>query len=159
MTGLAIAYVLAALVEKGTGASMCVLTQADFAAAGVHTDAKPKANIDQDGQNVYCVYRGISGAKGGVELDVFYPAGASATDVEQTFKTVMAGDPGAKYEPETVAGASEAAIAPAIGESGYTFAAIDVRRGDLVFSISLPAGSKARSQLVQLSKAVLSRLE
>jgi hypothetical protein len=65
----------------------------------------------------------------------------------------------ANYVPVDLPGASEASICLSIAQAGYKpFAAIDVRRGDLVFSLSLPATPQARSQLVRLSKLVLSRL-
>jgi hypothetical protein len=156
---LAFAPLLAALVDKGSGSEMCVLAQADFKTIGLHAKGTPDVNLDEGGKSAYCTYTSKSGAHGGIELDVFYPAGDSATDVEQTFKTVMNEDP-AKYVPIDIPGASEAAICLAIPQAGYKpFAAVDVRRGDLVFSISLPSGPQAQKQLVELSKLVLSRLK
>ena len=155
------ALVLAATAAsaKGSGAHMCVLRPADFRAAGVTVEAAPTINLDQNGENAYCVYRGKSGATGGVELDVFFPAGSSPEDVEQTFMTVMNSDPGARYEPAPLAGADRAMVAPAIPQSGHPpFAAVAVRRGDLVFSISLPASPAAKTQLLRLSEVVLGRL-
>jgi hypothetical protein len=154
-----LALALIAAVPKGSGAKMCVLTPADFAAAGIAGTTKPSVNVDDGGNSAYCVYRGKSGAMGGVELDVFYPAGAAATDVEQTFKTVLASDPGARYDPESIPGSSESVYSLRVPQSGHPdFAANAVRRGDLVFSISLPASAKAKAQLEGLSKLVLQRL-
>lgn len=156
---LACGLALTAAVPKGSGATMCVLTPADFAAAGVSGTSHPSANVDDGGNGVYCVYRGKSGATGGVELDVFYPAGTAATDVEQTFKTVLASDPGARYDDESVPGSSESSYSVKIPQSGHPdFAANAVRRGDLVFSISLSTGPNARAQLLALSRLVLARL-
>lgn len=116
---------VAALISKASGAKMCVLTQADFRAFGTIVWSMPTANVDQNGENVYCAYRGKSGATGGVELDVFYPAGETSADVAQTFKTP---------------GADESLFSLSVPQSGYfPFAANAVRRGDLVFSISLPS--------------------
>ena len=159
MTHLALAALMAALVGKGSGTAMCVLTPADFQLAGVRGTIKPTVNLDDGGKSAYCTYTAQSGAHGGVELDVFYPAGDSQTDVEQTYKTVMNEDP-ANYQQLTVAGASEATIALSIPQTGYKpFAAIVVRRGDLVFTISLPTGPQTKAQLVRLSEVVLSRLK
>jgi hypothetical protein len=150
---------VAAPIAKGSGAKMCVLVQADFRAFGTIVWSKPKVNAQQRGENVYCVYRGKSGATGGVELDVFYPAGDTRADVVQTFKTVLASDPGAKYQPEGVPGADQSVYSLNVPQAGYfPFATNAVRRGSLVFSISLPRSPLARIELLRLSKLVLARL-
>jgi hypothetical protein len=165
VVGLAFAFAAteaanAAPVSKGSGAKMCVLTQVDFRQFGTIVWTKPTINIDQDGENVYCVYRGPSGAKGGVELDVFYPAGESATDIEQTFKTVLGSDPGARYLDESVPGADASVYSLNVPQEGYfPFAANAVRRGSLVFSISLPSSPFAKMEMLKLSQLVLERLE
>lgn len=149
----------AAPVAKSTGAKMCVLTQSDFRAAGLTVNAQPSAEIEQDGASAYCVYRGKSGATGGVELDVFYPAGASPAEVEQTFQTVLNSDPGAGYQPEGVRGADRSMFSLTIPQNGHApFAANAVQRGALVFAISLPAAPQAKAQLQRLSQIVLGRL-
>ncbi len=156
---LASSVASAAPVRKGTGAKMCVLTQADFRAFGTMVLSKPAVNVDSP-QNVYCVYRGKSGATGGVELDVFFPAGQSPADIAQTFKTVLGSDPGAHYQPEGVPGAAQSVFSLSVPQSGYVpFAANAVQRGDLVFSISLPSSPFARRELLNLSELVLSRLQ
>ena len=156
---LTCALCLAGAVPKASGAKMCVLARDDFAALGITGTSEPTVNVDDGGNSAYCVYRGKSGATGGVELDVFYPAGAAATDVEQTFKTVLASDPGARYDAESVPGSSESMYSLQIPQSGHPdFAANAVRRGDLVFSVSLPSSANAKSQLQRLSRLVLERL-
>ena len=146
-----------ATTGKGAGAKLCVLTQDDFKKFGTLVYSKPTANVDQDG--VYCVYRGKSGATGGVELDVFYPAGESPDDVKQTFKTVLGSDPGATYVPEGVPGADESVVSTNVPSPGYfPFAANAVRRGSLVFAISLPASPLSKTELLELSKIVLNRI-
>lgn len=160
MRVLLCALCLVAAVPKGSGAKMCVLTPADFAAAGIPATSQPSVDTGDGGNAVYCTYRGKSGATGGVELDVFYPAGAAATDVEQTFKTVLASDPQAHDDPESVPGSSEAMQALKISQAGHPdFAVNAVRRGDLVFSISLPSSTRAEAQLLELSQIVLRRLD
>jgi hypothetical protein len=146
-------------IPKASGAKMCVLTQADFKPFGTLVGSKVQANIDQDGANVYCVYRGVSGAKGGVELDVFYPAGETPADIEQTFKTVLASDPGATYTPENVLGADESVYSLSVPSPGYfPFAANAVRRGALVFTLSLPSSPMSKNEMLKLSEIVLERL-
>ena len=150
----------AAAVPKASGAKMCVLTQSDFKPFGTLVWSKPQVHVDAGGQNnVYCTYRGASGATGGVELDVFYPAGETASDVEQTFKTALASDPGAKYTPEHVPGADESVYSAEVPSPGHLpFAANAVRRGDLVFTISLPSSPVSKTELLKISEIILQRL-
>jgi hypothetical protein len=146
-------------ITKSTGAKMCVLTQSDFRAVGLSVNARPSADIEQDGDSAYCVYRGKSGAAGGVELDVFYPAGSTPRDVQQTFQTVSNADPDAQYEPHDVSGADRAVFSLTVPQDGNApFAANVVQRGDLVFSISVPNGPDAKKQLQHLGEIVLVRL-
>jgi hypothetical protein len=148
-----------ATVGRAAGEKLCVLTQDDFKKFGTLVYSKPVVNVEQDGQNAYCVYRGKSGAKGGVELDVFYPAGDTPADVKQVFKTVLSEDPGGKYEPEGVPGADESVVSTNVPSPGYfPFAANAVRRGRLVFSISLPSSPLSKTELFELSKIVLTRI-
>jgi hypothetical protein len=145
-------------VPKSSGAKMCVLTQADFKPYGTLVWTTPKVNLDGPA-SAYCVYREKSGATGGVELDVFFPAGDTPSDVEQTFKTVLASNPGANYLPEGVPGADESVYSLTVPQPGYfPFAANAVRRGDLVFSISLPSSPVSKLELGKLSQIVLERL-
>jgi hypothetical protein len=149
----------AASPGRSAGPDLCVLTPADFRTFGTIVESKPQVNVEQNGENVYCVYRGKSGATGGVELDVFYPAGANAADVKQTFKTVLGSDPGARYLPEGVPGADESVYSLSVPQPGsFPFAANAVRRGDLVFSISLPSSPLSKTELLQLSAIVLNRI-
>ena len=155
----AIAFTSAATVTKGSGAQMCVLTQADFRAFGTIVWTKPTVNLDQGGASAYCVYRGKSGATGGVELDVFYPAGQSADDIQNAFKAVLGSDPGAAYKLENVPGADESLYSLSVPQPGYfPFAANAVRRVDLVFSISLPSSPFSKVELLHLSQIVLKRI-
>lgn len=154
------AAVPAAPPQPGSsGAKLCVLTQADFRTFGTVVMTKPDVNVDDDGNAAYCVYRGKSGATGGVELDVFDPAGSTPAEIAQTFKTVTASSPGANYQPEGVAGADQSVISLETPQAGYfPFAANAVRRGTLVFAISLPASPLAQRELMGLSRLVLARL-
>jgi hypothetical protein len=145
-------------VPKSSGAKMCVLTQADFKPFGTLVWSKPQVSLDNSA-SVYCTYRGPSGAKGGVELDVFYPAGDTLEEVQNTFKAVLGSDPGARYTPEAVPGADESVYSLSVPSPGYfPFAANAVRRGDLVFSISLPSSPMSKVEMSKLSEIVLQRL-
>ncbi|HLI94917.1 MAG TPA: hypothetical protein VKT72_02395 [Candidatus Baltobacteraceae bacterium] len=157
---LCCSVLLVAAVPKNSGEKMCVLTQADFKPFGTLVWSKPKVNVDAGGENnVYCAYRGPSGAAGGVELDVFYPAGSNPDDVQNAFKAVLGSDAGAKYTPERVPGADESLYSLAVPSPGhFPFAANAVRRGDLVFSISLPSSPFSKTELLKLSEIVLDRL-
>jgi hypothetical protein len=161
MVGLALfsAGAVAATVSKGSGEKMCVLTPADFRTFGTLVDSKPAVNIDDNGASVYCTYRGPSGARGGVELDVYYPAGASPDEVQNTWKATLGSDPGADYQPLGLPGVDESVYSLKVPQPGYfPFAANAVRRGDLVFAISLPSSPLSKTELSQLSLLVLQRL-
>ena len=150
----------AAPVAKGSGAQMCVLTQRDFQTFGTIVWSKPTVNLDDGGNSAYCVYRGKSGATGGVELDIYYPAGSDADEIANTWKATLGSDPGAQYEPEHVPGADESVYSLSVPQPGhFPFAANAVRRGDLVFTISLPASPLAKNELLHLSQTVLSHFK
>lgn len=150
----------AASVAKGSGPQMCVLTQHDFQSLGITVESKPTVNLDENGANAYCVYRGKSGATGGVELDVFYPAGSNAEEIANTWKATLGSDPGAQYEPERIPRVDESVYSLEVPQPGHpAFAANAVRRGDLIFTISLPSGPNAKNQLLRLSQIVLSHFE
>jgi hypothetical protein len=151
---------LAAAPARNSGSALCVLTQADFARAGLHVNAKPSVNLDGP-QNAYCTYSGKSGATGGVELDVYFPAGTTPDEVTNTVNATLGSDgPAAakQYLKEHVPGADESLAALSLKDNGPAFAANLVRKGDLVFALSLPAGPNASRQLLQLSKLVLARI-
>ncbi len=155
----ALAAASAAPVAKASGAQMCVLTQHDFQTFGTIVWSKPTVNLDDNGSSAYCVYRGKSGATGGVELDVFYPAGSNADEIANTWKATLGSDPGTQYEPEHVAGADESVYSLNVPQRDhFPFAANAVRRGDLIFTISLPSSPLAKTELLRLSQIVLSRL-
>ena len=150
-----IALVAAAIAPK-SGATMCALAPADFQAAGVANAGKASANVQDGGASVYCVYAGKSAATGGIELDVFYPAGSSVADAKETFKTSVS-EGGSGLKPIAIAGADEALWSPSLKSGGPAFASATVRRGTLVFSLGIPASANAQSQLTKLVEIVLGR--
>ena len=144
-------------VKPGSGAALCVLTVADFKAAGIANADKPSANVQDGGQSAYCVYAGKSSATGGLELDVFHPAGANVGDAKATEDTAV-GEVSAALKPIKLAGCDTARWAPNAKSGGPEFAMIVVRRGTLVFVLGIPAHADAESRLTKLAALVLGRL-
>jgi hypothetical protein len=144
-----------AAIPPKSGAAMCALTPADFQSAGISNAAKPRANVQDGGGSAYCVYSGASAATGGIELDVFYPAGSNETEAKATYKTMV--DEGPPLKPISLAGADEAHWSANGTSGGPPFASIAVRRSNLVFTLGIPAGSNAQAQLTKLAAIVLQR--
>ena len=69
-------------------------------------------------------------------------------------KTVL-GEVGGKYESIQIAGADDAQIVLAAGQT----ASIVVRRGKAVFDINIPKSAEARRQLLALAQIVLGRIK
>lgn len=145
----------AAAIAPKSGAAMCGLTPADFQAVGIQNASKPTANVQDRGASVYCVYAGRSAATGGIELDVFYPAGGSPADAHETFTTSDEGIPNMK--PIALPGIDEARWSDRAVSGGPPFATITVRRGTLVFSLGVPASASAQTQLTKLATLLLQR--
>ena len=148
----------AAGIAPKSGAAMCsALTPADFQRVGIANAGKPTTNVSDGGASVYCVYAGKSSATGGVELDVFYPAGgASVADARETFRTAIA-EGASGMKPIAIAGADEAQWSGSAVSGGKPFATIAVRRGTLVFVLGFPTSANAQAQLKTLSESVLQR--
>lgn len=129
---------------------MCsALTPADFTSAGVPVSRLREANLDDD-KSAYCIY---DGDKAKVELDIFYPAGDTASGAQNAVRAAQ-GSIGGKFQPVHVAGADEAAS----NAPGTDSASIVVRKGTAVFNLSIPKNPQAQAQLVKLSETVTSRL-
>ncbi|HYX53597.1 MAG TPA: hypothetical protein VE783_09095 [Candidatus Limnocylindrales bacterium] len=140
-------------IKPSSGKALCnALTPADFSKAGVPVSALSQANTDGN-DGAYCVYKSSAGK---VEFDIFYPAGANAAEVLATEKTVL-GEGGSKYTPLKLAGADRAQISLAMPDLPQS-AGIVVRKGNAVFDIVVPRGTKAREQLVTLAQVVLGRI-
>jgi len=92
-----------------------------------------------------------------VELDVFNPAGSNAADAKETLKTATSeGHPAPT--PIGIAGADEALWSPNMASGSIPFATIAVRRGTLVFVLSIPEHKESKAQLTKLVAIVLQRL-
>jgi hypothetical protein len=131
------------------GGNLCsLLGPGDFAAVGVAGASAPTVNSDENGGR-YCVYAGTSGATGGVEFDAF------TGDPVGTYQTI-AGEMGTLTE-------LQAADLPGADQAGVNLngaggmAAIVVRKGQLIFDMSFPAGPQARAELIALSVLVMER--
>src|SRR5690348_11974950 len=123
---LANLLVLLALIAPKSGAAMCALTAADFKAVGVAGAAsRPAANVQDAGATTSCVYAGKSAASGGIELDVFNPAGSNRDGVMVAYVNAM-GEAGAAGKPIKLAGADEARWAPDAVSGGPAYALIGV---------------------------------
>jgi hypothetical protein len=143
-------------IPPKSGATMCALTPADFQGVGITSAAKPSANVQDGGASVYCVYAGKSSATGGIELDVFNPAGPSVADAKETFRTGIA-EGSSGMQPIKIGGADEAQWSAAARSGGPPFATLAVRRGTLVFILGIPTSANAETQLTRLAALVLQR--
>jgi len=145
-------------IKAKSGAALCgALTPADFKAAGVAKADKPSANVQDSGASAYCVYAGKSSATGGIELDVFHPAGANAKEAKATLDTAV-GEASSTLAPIKIAGADEALWSAKAVSGGPPFATIAVRRATLVFVLGIPTGKDAEAQVRKLVELVLKRL-
>ncbi|HKY63089.1 MAG TPA: hypothetical protein VJR29_06700 [bacterium] len=149
--------VQAAPIAPGSGAAMCgALTVSDFQGVGVAKAAPPTANVTDKGASAYCVYAGKSSATGGIELDVFYPAGTNPGEAKATLETA-GGELSSSLKPIAVPGADEARWSPNAVSGGPAFATILVLRGNLVFVLGIPANPAAQAQLLKLADLALKR--
>jgi hypothetical protein len=144
-------------IAPKSGAAMCGgLSIADFQSVGIQTVSLPKANVQDNGASAYCVYAGKSSATGGLELDVFYPAGANPTEVKATEETAI-GESSSVLKAIQIAGTDDARWSPNAVSGGPPFATITVQRANLVFVLGIPAGKNAQAQLLKLTDIVLKR--
>jgi hypothetical protein len=132
------------------------LTVADFQGVGLQAASKPTANVQDGGNSVYCVYAGRSSATGGIELDVFYPAGSNPEEIRGAMENAS-GELGSALKPIKVAGADDARWSGTAVSGGPAFATIVIRRGSLVFVLGIPAGQEAQAQLLELAETALKR--
>src|SRR5262249_7100055 len=149
-------FVFLAPIAPKSGAAMCALAPADFQAVGVQNASKPNANVQEGGASAYCVYAGKSSATGGIELDVFYPAGTNAKEAQATCETAI-GESGGSMKPIKIAGADEARWSDKVVSGGPPAASITVRKGTLVFVLGFPTSKNAQTQLTKLAELLLKK--
>ena len=141
-------------IAPASGKAMCsALTSSDFTKAGVPVSRLRLANLDHN-RSPYCIY---DSKAGGVELDIFYPAGDTPAEAQNAARAAQ-GAIGGKFEPVNVTGADEATTNTG-SPQGADSAAIVVRKGTTVFNVGIPHSAQARQQLVTLSETVVSRLK
>jgi hypothetical protein len=127
------------------------LTADDLRAQGL-TPERGVPEVNADGaDSIYCTWTEAAGAQGGIELDIWYPAG----DSRETFSNVIA-EAGGALSPAGLPGADESLFD--IPAPDAVFAGITVRARQLVFSLAIPNGRRAQEQLLYLSALVLRRL-
>ena len=122
-----------------------LLSAEDWGQFGYVTAATPTINTDGPG-TAYCVYAGTSGGTGGLEFDAFVDT--SLEDAVATQETILGEGP--DMEPIELAGADAAFIS-----SDGDVAGIVVRIGRFTFTIALPDGEEADTQLTTLANRVI----
>lgn len=128
-----------------------LLTPTDWTEAGLQDAGPPEMDDDGPGTgSAYCVYNGLAGAMGGLELDVF--VGPTVGDAQLTYAQIFESIPNPSVP--NLSGVDEAAIDTNI-EPG--FGAILVRAGRLVVTITLPTTAATNDQLISLTNLVLNR--
>jgi hypothetical protein len=134
-----------------SGESLCaLLTSADWGQFNYVTAAQPEIESDSPG-SAYCTYAGDSGASGGLEFDAF--AHETVEDAEETFDLISGGTDG-DGKTVTIPGADEVFIDSSIDD---TFGAIVVRTGRFTYTVTVPDGDQAETQLLALAAIVLTR--
>jgi hypothetical protein len=130
-----------------------LLGPGDFAAAGIAGAGAPTVNSDGPG-SAYCVFAGTSTATGGIEFDAFVEA--NATDAAATFETIVT-ESGVDLQEIAVPGADEALGYDGVAGEAEDFAAVVVRKGNLVFTVGAPGGEGMATKLAALATLVLAR--
>lgn len=145
-------------IASKSGPALCgALTVADFQGVGLAQAGAPSVNLIDAGAGAYCVYAGKSAATGGIELDVFHPAGANPAEAKATEETAAGESAGSALAPIPLAGADSARWSPKAVSGGPPFATLVVRRGTLVFVLGIPTGPNAQAQLLKLAALALKR--
>jgi len=136
------------------GKDMCAyLTVDDFTAAGVSGAATATENNTD--KEFYCVYKGLSGATGGIELDAFVYE--DSADLDAGYDSEKPTDNVVDVTAQ-VPNAEVAAVGTTVS-GGPEFAIIAVRSGNLVYGISIPATGDYQTQLVALANAFMTRVQ
>jgi hypothetical protein len=141
-------------IAPNSGKQLCsALTPADFNKEGIPVTSLGAANIDSP-NNVYCMYNNKGGQP---ELDIFYPAGDTPQEVQNTERTLWA-EVGGKFVRIDLPGADSANINLAV-PGKQPSASIAVRWKNAVFTLNVPSSANMQQQLLELAKIVLNRLQ
>jgi hypothetical protein len=127
----------------------------DFSAVGLDGAGPPSYDPAGEPGSVYAVYAGLSGASGGLEVDVF--AYQSAEDA-----AALVDDPGLwALDPDTKStiGAERASLIDGqpTNDGTATYDTLWVQAGRLVAAISIPTSDQSRDQLLGLATVLLAR--
>jgi hypothetical protein len=136
----------------GSGAKMCeALRVSDLTALGLKPDLVEPIVSTFEKESAYCTFTKASGAQGGIEFDIFFPAG----NPKQVEETVISEEP--LLESQSPAGLPNAdnSLFGIVGPA----TCIVVRKSQLVFTITVPTTLRARDQLISLSRLVLQRVD
>ena len=132
------------------------LTADDLRQYGLEPELDPAevgiGQEDEGDNGVYCGWTRANGAQGGIELDLW-----AGEDADATFTTCLANQTG-ETRSAGLAGADQSVIGLSVRSGFGPFASITVIRGELVFSLAIPTGERARDQLMGLAALVLQRL-
>ena len=130
-----------------------LLVPADFAAVGLAGAGTPTEN--PSGNANYIVYKGLSGAGGGIELDIFMYATPAEAATEFGGTSMYAMDDAAVQQ----IGADQAGYYPDQpgNDPGVTYDEIRVLAGKGWFDLSVPSGPQAEAQLQALAALVVAR--
>ena len=127
-----------------------LLGPGDFAAVGIQGATAPTTSSDGPG-SAYCVYNGLSAAKGGIELDVFVDPDAAGTFTTITEETA------AELTDLPLPGVDQAVGTDGTAGVEDEFATVVIRKGNLVFTIAAPGGPGMTAKLLALAGLVVAR--
>ncbi len=148
-------------VPAGTGKTMCsALNTSDFTSVGIQGTTGPRADVIHP-TAAYCVYAGNSGMSGGIEFDVYYPAGATPAAVKSHEHTLMMEAGGSvgegAYSTISMPGVDAAHLGTNMRTGKAPFDSLVVRKGNLIIIITIPATAHAPVQLKKLATIALGR--
>lgn len=136
----------ASVASDGKLGMCALLTGADLRAVGLAPELDPPtANVQDGGQSAWCDYSDA------IEFDIFV-----SDDPVAVQKTIFAEADNETTEPAGLTGADASFIGPPATSGGPSN--IVVRKGKMVFELSIPPGAQARDQLLSVARTVLKRL-
>lgn len=141
--------------ELPSPSELVVLTTDDFAAVGVEGATAPTFDPNGSPGAVYAVYAGLSGAAGGIEVDVF----VSETEDEAAS---LVQDPGlyaldAGSKAATGADRATLIAEQSTNDGSSSYDTLWVQKGRLAAAISVPHTETSKDALVRLAALLLTR--
>ena len=132
-----------------------LLGPGDFSAVGIEGAGPPSYDAAGEPGSVYAVYQGLSGAAGGLEVDVFVSENASDA-------AALVFDPGMwalDADTKSTMGAERATLIDGQSTNDGTamYDTLWVQKGRLVAAISIPTSEQSRDQLLGLATLLLAR--